>query len=477
MSFGEDFPFTWEEEMDFISKCQKSVKISHIKPSNAIPAYKLSEELPNNDENDSKKQDRIIIGLHPPSTPIIPFTFKQIITKTKTITLNKNITNKNNIQISEPPLKKPKLCDWRTGNNKPIDSDSNSNNNNNMTKLCKSVSNSKSKNKNDTEIKIPKGCEILFTEDGQLVEELSDLDIKLVQTIGFELLSNCDSLSWDDIAGLQLEKNKIQEAVIWPLSRADLFDNDSLRKKPKGVLLFGPPGTGKTMIAKTIASEAKATFFSISPSSLQSKYIGESAKLVRAMFSVARYMAPSIVFIDECESLLGKRSADSTASSNASNSLKTQFLQELQGVKSKNNDGYVLIIGATNFPELIDEAVRRRLSKRLYIPLPDKNGRKQLLLNLLKKANHILNNEQIDILVEKMKGYSGSDITCVAEEAAFGPLRDAGSFQTVDKNELRPLEFKDFELALKHSKSSVKEDEIDKYNDWNEQFGCNLMQN
>eukprot|EP01084_Bolivina_argentea_P120945 214414_1 len=103
------------------------------------------------------------------------------------------------------------------------------------------------------------------------------------------------------------------------------------------------------MIAKAIASEAAANFFVISPSSLMSKWIGEGSKLVRTMFEIARFMSPSIVFIDECESLLSKRTTDSSSSSNSSNALKTQFLQELQGAKSKNNDGFVLIIGATNY--------------------------------------------------------------------------------------------------------------------------------
>lgn len=239
------------------------------------------------------------------------------------------------------------------------------------------------------------------------------------------------------------------------------------------------------MIAKAIANECDATFFSISPSTVQSKWIGESAKLVKTTFAIARYLAKiknsgSIVFFDEIDSLLGKRVSDG---SDKTATLKTQFLMEFQGVATNNDDGHALIIGATNFPDAIDEAARRRLEKLIYVPLPNKNGRKQLFMNLLKKANdkkpnaHTLEENDIEILADKTDGYSGSDIWAVVKEAAVGPLREAMRHKANNKNNrdykrqsLRPLTFQDFERALREKRPTVTEDQVLKHEKWNSKF-------
>jgi SpoVK/Ycf46/Vps4 family AAA+-type ATPase len=147
--------------------------------------------------------------------------------------------------------------------------------------------------------------------------------------------------------------------------RPDIFTG--LRAPPKGVLLFGPPGTGKTMIGRAIASEAHATFFSISASSITSKWVGESEKLVKTLFAIARVKQPSVIFIDEIDSILCSRKEGEHESSRR---IKTEFLIELDGTRT-NGDEKILIIGATNLPEELDDAVRRRFVKRLYIPLPN----------------------------------------------------------------------------------------------------------
>ena len=180
-------------------------------------------------------------------------------------------------------------------------------------------------------------------------------------------------------------------------------------------------------------------------------------------------MAPSIVFIDEIDALFAKRQSDGRDNMAT---LKTQFLMESEGVKSKADDGYVLIVGATNFPESIDQAARRRLSSRLYIPLPDRVGREELFRGLLKKAKrgHEVSDEHIRILVDKTEGYSGSDVSGMAKRAAHGPLRDV-NMKNVKVEDIRKLGMEDFEWALARYKPSVQKDEIKKYEDWNNLFG------
>lgn len=187
--------------------------------------------------------------------------------------------------------------------------------------------------------------------------------------------------------------------------RPDIFKG--LRALPRGLLLFGPPGTGKTLIGKAIANQVGATFFCISASSLTSKWVGESESAVRALFSLGVHYQPAIIFIDEIDSLLTQRSSDE---SEASRRIKTEFLVQLDGA-STNNDAMVVVIGATNRPEELDEAARRRFVKRLYIPLPDELGRKQLVETLLKGdkngAPTNLVEEDIQKIVERTQGFSG----------------------------------------------------------------------
>lgn len=187
-----------------------------------------------------------------------------------------------------------------------------------------------------------------------------------------------------------------------PISNPHLFQG--LRAIPRGILLFGPPGTGKTLIGKAIANQSGATFFSISASSLMSKWIGEGEKTVKTLFAVAAYRQPSVVFIDEIDSLLCQRSSDENE---ATRRIKTEFLVQLDGAGT-DLSARVVIVGATNRPEELDEAVRRRFVKRLYIPLPDDDSRQQLLDTLLRKVAHELSTQHFKDLVVRTKGFSGS---------------------------------------------------------------------
>lgn len=172
-------------------------------------------------------------------------------------------------------------------------------------------------------------------------------------------------VTWDDIAGLEVAKSIIKETIVWPMLRPNYFKG--LLSPARGILLFGPPGNGKTLIGKCIASKSKSTFFSISASSLTSKWVGDGEKMVRALFTIAAVHQPSVVFIDEIDSLLSQRSESEHESSRR---IKTEFLVQLDGAGTKN-DERILVIGATNRPQELDDAARRRLVKRLYIPLPE----------------------------------------------------------------------------------------------------------
>lgn len=177
--------------------------------------------------------------------------------------------------------------------------------------------------------------------------------------------------------GLSDAKQALQEAVVLPSLRSDLFQG--IRSPDRGILLYGSPGNGKTMLAKAAATAAAAVFFTVSASTLTSKWHGEGEKLVRALFSAARQRAPSIIFVDEVDSLLGERSNNEHE---ASRRLKTEFLVQMDGAKG-DNGARILVLAATNRPQDLDNAVVRRLTKRIYIPLPDAKARKFLVQKLL----------------------------------------------------------------------------------------------
>lgn len=286
-----------------------------------------------------------------------------------------------------------------------------------------------------------------------------------------EILQSSPNVKWSDIAGLDFAKGTIQEIIIWPLLRPDLFKG--IRRPPKGLLLFGPPGTGKTMIAKAIASESKSKFFNISASSLTSKWIGESEKLARCLFALASFHQPSVIFIDEIDSILSSRQENENESSRR---LKTEFLVQLDGAGTNINDA-ILIIGATNRPQEIDEAVIRRMTKRLYIPLPNSSSRKELILNVIKSeelegSKYSISDIELEIIVQKSKGYSGSDLHNVCREASMQPIRDIKNIEDIENiSSIRPVTLKDYEYSLSSVKASVHQKSIVQYENWNKEFG------
>ncbi|KAL6508188.1 Fidgetin-like protein 1 [Orobanche hederae] len=317
---------------------------------------------------------------------------------------------------------------------------------------------------------IKRCLELLCGPDGEIPEKLRNLEPRLIEHVSNEIMDRDPNVRWDDIAGLDHAKKCVTEMVIWPLLRPDIFKG--CRSPGRGLLLFGPPGTGKTMIGKAIAGEAKATFFYISASSLTSKWIGEGEKLVRALFGVASCRQPAVIFVDEIDSLLSQRKSEGEHES--SRRLKTQFLIEMEGFDSGSEQ--ILLIGATNRPQELDEAARRRLTKRLYIPLPTSEARAWIIKNLLEKDGLFnLSDQDIDTICRITEGYSGSDMKNLVKDASMGPLREALiqgiEITKLKKEDMRAVNLQDFEKALQEVRPSVSLNELGTYEKWNEQFG------
>lgn len=220
----------------------------------------------------------------------------------------------------------------------------------------------------------------------------------------------------DDVSGLEGAKEALKEAVILPIKFPQFFTGK--RQPWKGILLYGPPGTGKSFLAKAVATEADSTFFAMSSSDLVSKWQGESERLVKQMFEMAREKKPSIIFIDEIDSLCTARSEGESESSRR---IKTEFLVQMDGVGTAK--GGILVLGATNVPWELDPAMRRRFEKRVYIALPESRARANMFKLNLGDTPHGITEAEFEIMGDRAAGYSGSDIAVVAREALMEPLR------------------------------------------------------
>ncbi|XP_042617965.1 spastin [Cyprinus carpio] len=296
------------------------------------------------------------------------------------------------------------------------------------------------------------------------MKNFRNVDSKLANLILNEIVDSGVAVQFDDIAGQELAKQALQEIVILPALRPELFTG--LRAPARGLLLFGPPGirgNGKNPSGKT---QTKSFFFT--PSIHET--MGEGEKLVRALFAVARELQPSIIFIDEIDSLLCERRE---GEHDASRRLKTEFLLEFDGVQSGGDDDRVLVMGATNRPQELDEAVLRRFAKRIYVALPTEETRLKLLKNLLSKHRNTLSQKELSQLARMTEGYSGSDLTSLAKDAALGPIRELRPDQVrnMPADKMRDISFSDFEDSLKRIKRSVSPQTLDQYVRWNKQYG------
>ncbi|MCK5183228.1 MAG: AAA family ATPase, partial [Candidatus Heimdallarchaeota archaeon] len=238
---------------------------------------------------------------------------------------------------------------------------------------------------------------------------------ELEEAISEIIIVEKPNVKMSQVAGLVEAKRALREAIILPMKRPDLFKG--ARNPWRGILLFGAPGTGKTLLARAVATEVDATFFNVSASSIISKWLGESEKLLKTLFKVARLDAPSLIFMDEVDSLAGKRGGGHEGG--GERRIKTQFLQEMQGVKS-TSDKLVTLMGATNLPWDIDSAVLRRFEKKIYCGLPTVEGRTKIYELCTKEVemDETVNFEELGKISE---GYSGSDIATVCREVVMLP--------------------------------------------------------
>jgi len=302
-------------------------------------------------------------------------------------------------------------------------------------------------------------------------------DEELVKTLERDIVSTAPNVHWDDIAGNAEAKRLLEEAVVLPLLIPDYFTG--IRRPWKGVLMTGPPGTGKTLLAKAVATECGTTFFNVGSSTLTSKYRGESEKLVKLLFAMARFYAPTTIFIDEIDSICSSRGG--ATEHEASRRVKSELLVQMDGVEGALGDAakIVMVLAATNFPWQIDEALRRRLEKRIYISLPDSDARLQLLNINLKDVNRSDDISDLAVIAEKMDGYSGADITNVCRDSAMMAMRRAikgkapAEIRAMSKEDMDlPTTMADIMEGLSRVKQSVGAADIEKYKSWMEEFGA-----
>ena len=235
-----------------------------------------------------------------------------------------------------------------------------------------------------------------------------------------EVLVQRPNVRWEDIGGLQRIKDELAEAIEWPLKHADLFTEADV-KPPKGILLYGPPGTGKTMIAKAVATTSEANFINIKGPELLSKWVGESEKGVREIFRKARQAAPCVIFFDEIDAVAPKRGG-SDGDSHVTERVISQLLTELDGLEDLKG---VVVIAATNRPDIIDDALLRpgRFDRILEVPPPDKDARKQIF-QIHTKKKPLDSDVNLDKLVEMTDGMTGAEIAGIVNAAAMTAIKE-----------------------------------------------------
>jgi len=271
-----------------------------------------------------------------------------------------------------------------------------------------------------------------------------------------EVLIEIPNVKWDDVGGLEHAKQELREAVEWPIKHSEAFRRLGVRP-PKGVLLFGAPGTGKTLLAKAVANESESNFILIKGPELLSKWVGESEKAVREVFKKARQVSPSIIFFDEIDSMAPRRSASSD--SRVTERIVNQLLTEMDGLEDLYD---VVIIAATNRPDMIDPALLRpgRFDRIILINVPDEKSRLKIFEVHTKEMP--LKDVSITKLAKGTEGYVGSDIEAICREAAMLALRRNINAKTVGA--------KEFEKALRKVRPSVTKEIEQAYIDATETF-------
>ncbi|XP_063432768.1 katanin p60 ATPase-containing subunit A-like 2 isoform X1 [Mytilus trossulus] len=301
---------------------------------------------------------------------------------------------------------------------------------------------------------------------------------ELAQSISRDIFVQNIDVKWDDIIGLDHAKRLSKEAVVYPIKYPQLFRG--ILSPWKGLLLYGPPGTGKTLLAKAIATECHTTFFNISATSIVSKWRGDSEKLVRVLFEMARFYAPSTIFIDELEAIMSQRgSQGGTSEHEGSRRMKTELLVQMDGLAK--TDDLVFLLAASNLPWELDQAMLRRLEKRIIVDLPTLEARKAMFkfhlpsVVMPKEGGlELLSNVDYDVLAARTEYYSGSDLKLVCKEAAMRPVRKI--FDALEKNEPGELHLRldtitttDVLKAIERTRPSASINK-EKYTQWQKDY-------
>jgi len=291
-------------------------------------------------------------------------------------------------------------------------------------------------------------------ESLKVTKEDFDEALKMIEPSALrEVMVEIPNVRWTDIGGLKKVKEELMEAVEWPLKRPEAFKKLGI-SPPRAVLLYGPPGCGKTMLAKAVATESEANFIAVKGPELLSKWVGESEKGVREIFKKARQTAPTIIFFDEIDALTPRRGQE--FGSHVTETVVNQILTELDGIERLEN---VMIIGATNRPDIIDPSLLRpgRFDRLVLVPLPDKEAREEILKVHTKDMP--IKGVSVEELAKKTEGYSGADLESLCREAAMNAMRIA----VQENTEATTVEAKHFDHAFQEVKPSVTQDEAKSY--------------
>ncbi|WP_336339043.1 CDC48 family AAA ATPase [Haloarcula brevis] len=308
--------------------------------------------------------------------------------------------------------------------------------------------------------------ERLEIEDGDFREAMKGIEPSALREVFVEV----PDVTWDSVGGLEDTKERLRETIQWPLEYEDVFESMDL-EAAKGVLMYGPPGTGKTLLAKAVANEAQSNFISVKGPELLNKFVGESEKGVREVFSKARENAPTVVFFDEIDSIATERGGGTT-DSGVGERVVSQLLTELDGIEDMEN---VVVVATTNRPDLIDDALLRpgRLDRHVHVPVPDEEARRAIF-QVHTRNKPLADGVDLDQLARRTDGYVGADIEAVAREASMAATREF--INSVDPEEIGDtvgnvrVTMDHFEHALDEVGPSVTEETRERYDEIEQRF-------
>ncbi|XP_058479172.1 fidgetin-like [Solea solea] len=306
-------------------------------------------------------------------------------------------------------------------------------------------------------------------------EQLKTSDPHLLDMVTSEIVQQGPPVDWSDIAGLEMAKATLKEEILWPILRPDMFS--SLGPTPRCVLLFGPRGSGRTLLGRCLASQLGAPFLQLSGSTLATKWLAEGEKIIRASFLVARCRQPSVLFISEVDMLLSAHLSEESPINRLKGELLAQLDSLLMG-SGEDGGNQVLVVCSTSRPQDMDEGLRRYFARRVLVPLPDSGARHFIVNQLLAQSQHkyCLSEEELALLVQRTEGFSGLDLTRLCQEALVGLLHISAQGMDMtgmmSRGQIRPLTYQDFESVFCKFQPSISQKEIDTYTEWNKMFGC-----